>query len=1038
VPTETLKIVITVNGDRVARKRISGVGQEAKKTESAVKMLKRSLQALGGAFLLRELGGMLDSMTNIRNRLNIFTRDAQESTAVMNKLFVVANKTRTSFEATAKVYARMALATADLGLSQRELIIFQERLNKATIISGARTQEANAAMIQLSQGLAAGALRGDELRSVLEQLPYVADVIARGMGKTRGELKKMGEAGLLTTKDILAAFEKMDGDIKKKFAKTIPTLAQSFEILKNNTMKWLDSVNRAIGLTDKLSASMKWLGENIADVMMLLALFAAKKTWAFSTGVIKKATIAVVNFGKAFLATPFGAMATVVAGLALIYDHAVLTRQEAAKLANTMHEDLVDSLVEAGVKGEKLAKVMGKIEQMGDPTTAVGSKELGRTLQEARVGSKHLDEVIDKTMKYKKAMGDWQKSTVSATSALVKFASIVKNKAVGALKELGKSFKPLRKITDWLGDVLEGFNFTNLLGGFFTVIDIIIKALGTVPIAMHMILREVFNAILFMVGKVADWIARRLNWMIRKAWAAGKVIWRTMKGVFERPKELKGAMKGMESVLQGYQMMMEQGGEAAADAYWGAFLKKQEEEFRRKFGTGEEGAPQLGQLDVKGPSNPLTKAMNAVKEWWNKPMLGQWFADATVGAMKEVDKDIARYRKPPKGRPGPPGKPDLAAAKKRLEIELAMKKAIDDLERSMNPMLDALREQREIQSLLHDAQAIGLIDEKKAMELNEQVAHHLRDRLDPTEAILKGLRDETALLKMDGDELERHNKLLEIQQTLKEAGLELDLKGVEAQFGTDVDALRNAEKAKEGRTRLLGLQEAAVQLVNAAEKQYVDTVIGLDMAMEEGLITMEQYTKNIELARQQYHEATRDADGFKGYLHDLNQEIEQFDAAEQMTRQFVSFGEQFIDTVVDMEFAFDKLIKNMIKDITRLFLKQLFYRTVLAALGGPPGVPIPLPGRQYGGSWKVPNTQGGGPDSEVVAFRASPGETITATPQGQVGQPGSAQTSPEFNVRVVNQVDPNMAIDAMSTPAGDRVILNSIRLNAAAVRRLVK
>src|SRR5690606_2602352 len=97
------------------------------------------------------------------------TTGTENLTTVTSRLFDVANRTRSSFEGTANLYARVALATKELGIGQQELLTFTERVNQAIILSGASAQEAQAGLIQLSQGLASGALRGDELRSVLEQ-----------------------------------------------------------------------------------------------------------------------------------------------------------------------------------------------------------------------------------------------------------------------------------------------------------------------------------------------------------------------------------------------------------------------------------------------------------------------------------------------------------------------------------------------------------------------------------------------------------------------------------------------------------------------------------------------------------------------------------------------------------------------------------------------------------------------------------------------------------------------------------------------------
>ena len=224
--TEFIRIVVTDQGTRRVTGNIQRVGAAASRTSASVNLLRKALLLLGGLAVVRSLVNFVDTFTNIQNRLKLVTGGMQELTAVTQELFQVSKRTRADFEATAQVYARTALATKDLGISQEETLQFTEALNQAVILSGASAQEANAGLRQLSQGLASNRLSGDELRSVLEQLPLVADVIAESMQVTRGELRKMGEQGLITADIVLKAFREARVELAEKFAETIPTIGQ--------------------------------------------------------------------------------------------------------------------------------------------------------------------------------------------------------------------------------------------------------------------------------------------------------------------------------------------------------------------------------------------------------------------------------------------------------------------------------------------------------------------------------------------------------------------------------------------------------------------------------------------------------------------------------------------------------------------------------------------------------------------------------------------------------------------------------------------
>ena len=130
-------------------------------------LLQTALLGIGGTLVVRQLAQLADSYTNIQNRLRVVTTGTGELVAVTESLFGISNRTRVEFEATAQIYQRLAAASADLGSSQKELLDFTESLNQAVTISGATAEEAQGALIQLSQGIAATELRGQELRSVL-------------------------------------------------------------------------------------------------------------------------------------------------------------------------------------------------------------------------------------------------------------------------------------------------------------------------------------------------------------------------------------------------------------------------------------------------------------------------------------------------------------------------------------------------------------------------------------------------------------------------------------------------------------------------------------------------------------------------------------------------------------------------------------------------------------------------------------------------------------------------------------------------------
>jgi len=264
VATENLVIVVNERGARVVKRNIQGIGRGAKQAEGAVSLLRRSLGLLGGALLIRGLTRQADAYINIRNRLRLVTSSTEELNAVQDRLLSISNQTRTSFAANADLYNRFAATTKNLGLSQEQVLTLTERINKAVIISGATAAEATGALRQLSQGLGQGQLRGQELLSVLEQLPFVADVIAKQLRTSRGELKRFGEEGKITSAVVNDAFTNFGSEIDQLFSRITPTIESSLVVLKNASIVLVGALSGSTGAGEGLARTILDIAEFVA------------------------------------------------------------------------------------------------------------------------------------------------------------------------------------------------------------------------------------------------------------------------------------------------------------------------------------------------------------------------------------------------------------------------------------------------------------------------------------------------------------------------------------------------------------------------------------------------------------------------------------------------------------------------------------------------------------------------------------------------------------------------------------------------------
>ncbi len=302
-------INIVIDPTRASR-GTNTVRRELGKVENSADRLRQTLQRafafVGVGASIRALFNLSEAFTNVQNRLKVVTDSARELNAVTNELFNISQRTRTSFESNAAIFSRLALATRELGISQQETLSFTESLNKAVIISGASGAEASAGLIQLSQGLASGRLAGDELRSVLEQLPVVADVIAERLGVTRGELRELGSEGRITADVVLNAFSDASERLDAQFQGLDPTIAQSFAILRNQLIKLVGEFDNAKGASASFSRIIITLSENLETVIRSFSALAIVIGVNFARNAIGAAITGVSALTVAIAANPIG------------------------------------------------------------------------------------------------------------------------------------------------------------------------------------------------------------------------------------------------------------------------------------------------------------------------------------------------------------------------------------------------------------------------------------------------------------------------------------------------------------------------------------------------------------------------------------------------------------------------------------------------------------------------------------------------------------------------------------------------------------
>jgi lambda family phage tail tape measure protein len=453
-------------------KELKDLAKQFSSTNKSVSQLSKGFSGLKnvfGGFLatlgLREITRASDEFQLFRDRITAFVGDSKVATQVFEDIVDVARRTKTSVSALGDIYNRVALSTKDLGLNNRQIIETVEILQNTFRIAGSSIAEATGATIQLTQGLSAGALRGQELRSVLEANAVLADILAKEFGIARGQLIKFAETGQITAEKVLKALATNAEEVQKKADKLGQTFEQSTIIALDAFKKKISELNTEFGVSsafakgvelfvDNIDSLGKALGAIIATGSLIALLKQLKNIDSFLKGsfILRLA-------GKGGIA---GIITAAVGGTVFAIDK--------------LQDKLDESNTRTGLE-KRLKELRGELKLIAKEQESVGSKKdggflgrlgtainpfkktLGEVNQEFNVTKKEIAEIEKKLAKLGPTIKNSEKGLkdFSATSKTLKqqYAEIAKNFLVFqdlneniSDKELAKLGKQVRSISN--------------------------------------------------------------------------------------------------------------------------------------------------------------------------------------------------------------------------------------------------------------------------------------------------------------------------------------------------------------------------------------------------------------------------------------------------------------------------------------------------------------------------------------------------------------------------------------------------------------
>ena len=237
------------------------VREASSQTDTVIKNLKDSFlklaTAAGLAFSAKELMDLGDTYNQTQARLNLITGDLQKTKDLQDAIMESANRSRAAYQDTADAVSKMGLMAKDAfstidasghkTLNTSELVAFSELLNKQFVIAGTSAQGMSAAMTQLTQAMASGVLRGDELNSIFEQAPTVIETIADHLGVEIGQIRQLAQEGKITADVVKSAMLSSADKINEKFNSMPYTYSQVATMISNITFDTFEPLIQIIG-----------------------------------------------------------------------------------------------------------------------------------------------------------------------------------------------------------------------------------------------------------------------------------------------------------------------------------------------------------------------------------------------------------------------------------------------------------------------------------------------------------------------------------------------------------------------------------------------------------------------------------------------------------------------------------------------------------------------------------------------------------------------------------------------------------------------
>lgn len=449
--------------DRLAKLE-GGFNSAGKSADSFRATISKVAGAITAALSIKEITEYANAWVNVSNKLANSVKPSEDLATVTERVFKISQDTRASLEATATLYGRLERATRSAGTSTADLATLTETINKGLVVSGATAEEASSTMIQLSQALASGVLRGEEFNSISENGSRLALALADSLGVTVGQLRNMAAQGALTTDVVVNGLLSQSDKIAKELGNTVLTMSQAFTVASNNITKFVGESSSTNTVLSVFNNGVITLSENLGIVANVIGIVAtvvgSRYVGALAMASIEQLKLAATAISASAAQGTLATSTTVLRGALALVGGPVGAATLAAAAIFYFYQKSQQAKQESIDFADKLGGVISRMKEMSQIQLAANIDKSVQSIKDQRSALEDINSTI--------AANEEQQAKLQRTLSYLRAGSVAYNYTLSELNSVQSEHTQLVAAAETANDrYLSTINKTSQLQAQF-------------------------------------------------------------------------------------------------------------------------------------------------------------------------------------------------------------------------------------------------------------------------------------------------------------------------------------------------------------------------------------------------------------------------------------------------------------------------------------------------------------------------------------------------------------------------------------------